>query len=59
MRPSLAAPSNEHADLGARIAQHLATWPEALRGADGARVFLKTHTHLIDELLKSYWPEEL
>ncbi len=59
MRPSLAAPSGEHADLGARIAQHLATWPEALRAADGARVFLKTHTHLIDELLKSYWPEEL
>ncbi|OZB83375.1 MAG: hypothetical protein B7X28_02300 [Halothiobacillus sp. 13-55-253] len=59
MSPSLMVHSKEHADLGALIAQHLATWPEALRATDGARVFLETHTHLIDELLKSYWPEEL
>jgi [protein-PII] uridylyltransferase len=63
MKPRLASSSGQDStlsmDLSTRITQHLATWPDALQAADGAQVFLETHTRLIDELLKSYWPQEL
>lgn len=57
MTPTRMAPSVESAALDARIIQHLSRWSEALRADDGAQIFLKTHTQLIDELLKSYWPD--
>lgn len=59
MKQPQISPSGEIANLGARIRHHLITWPEALRTDDGADTFLQTHTQLIDDLLKAYWPQEL
>ncbi len=47
------------AALSQKITGHLARWPQTLHVPGGAQAFLQTHSSLIDNLLRSYWPHSL